>query len=263
MASFRPIGLFVAVVIILSTQTSAKPIEATNDNNRPIIGILAQEITPGLLPPGTKGQAYIAASYVKYIESAGGRVVPILTTFGEQELEELFPSLNGVLFPGGDANLFSSKYYEIAKFFHEKAVAANSKGDFFPIWGTCLGFQTLASITAGKQIVTPSNAVDISLPLNFSANAMESRILKDAPKDIMMVLEKEPVTYNWHFNCVTPDTFSNNKELREGFRVLSYNNDIHGKKFISTMEGKNGKEPVFGLYLASEQLEKFLRLSFL
>lgn len=55
----------------------------TVKTDRPIIGILAQT-TRGHME--TFGRTYIGASYVKYIESAGGRVVPIryrLTCFQE------------------------------------------------------------------------------------------------------------------------------------------------------------------------------------
>jgi gamma-glutamyl hydrolase len=48
-------------------------------NNRPIIGILAQPGTGGFGLKEAKPEVqYIAASYVKFVESAGARVVPIL-----------------------------------------------------------------------------------------------------------------------------------------------------------------------------------------
>ncbi len=237
-ATYKQKGIYIFLTIFATCEVLGIPSREENLNNRPVIGVLAQEITPGLLPPGVKGTSYLAASYVKYIEGAGGRVVPILTTMSEQELEDIFQSINGVLFPGGDADLFYSKYYKNAKSLYEKATKANSAGDFFPIWGTCLGFQTLTTITAGKEIVTPSNAVDISLPLNLTADVLNSKMLKDAPKDLVMTLKKEAVTYNWHFNCVAPDTFSASKELKESYKVLSLNNDINGKTFISTIEGE-------------------------
>lgn len=52
-------------------------------NSRPIIGILSQEISPPLVNcvpyylSISKYKSYISASYVKYIEMAGARVVPI------------------------------------------------------------------------------------------------------------------------------------------------------------------------------------------
>ena len=50
------------------------------------------------------GYSYIAASYVKWIESAGGRVVPIPYNIPTvEELDTLLSKINGVLMPGGDA----------------------------------------------------------------------------------------------------------------------------------------------------------------
>eukprot|EP00795_Rhopilema_esculentum_P017439 gene17439-9042_t len=207
-------------------------------NERPIIGILSQELSPGLLPPHVKGTSYIAASYVKYIESAGGRVVPILTTMSKEEIEEIFHSINGVLYPGGGATLFASRYFSNADQLYNLAVKANQQGDFFPIWGTCLGFQAMSSITAGKPVVSSSNAIDLTLPLNFSDAAKGSRMFKEASNELMNILSTEGVTYNYHYNCVTPETFSEAEKLKDCYNLLSYNVDVNGKTFVSTIEGK-------------------------
>lgn len=49
------------------------------ENTRPIIGILTQEISNFVRRnyPDKEYSSYIAASYVKFVEGAGGRVVPI------------------------------------------------------------------------------------------------------------------------------------------------------------------------------------------
>lgn len=49
-------------------------------NNAPIIGVLAQEFDDSLkkLYPNGPQNSYIAASYIKYLEGSGARVVPIL-----------------------------------------------------------------------------------------------------------------------------------------------------------------------------------------
>ena len=226
------------IVSSLPTKDKIGHHKSVSVNNRPIIGILSQEISPGLLPPSCEGNSYIAASYVKYIESAGARVVPILTTMSEEEIEYIFHSINGVLYPGGNAHLFHSRYFDIAALFYKLAAKANAAGDFFPIWGTCLGFQALSSITAGERVVSRSQAIDLTLPLNLTNDALSSLMLKDAPQGFIKKLSNEGLTYNYHHNCVTPDTFVNNKKLKETYKVLSYNNDVNGKTFISTMEGK-------------------------
>ncbi|KAK6634291.1 hypothetical protein RUM44_004902 [Polyplax serrata] len=46
-------------------------------NQRPIVGILSQEVTGLLKDYYGDHYAYISAAYVKHVESAGGRVVPI------------------------------------------------------------------------------------------------------------------------------------------------------------------------------------------
>jgi hypothetical protein len=45
-------------------------------------------------------RSYIAAAYVKWIESAGGRAVPIRFYVSDEELKRVFSSINGVIFPG-------------------------------------------------------------------------------------------------------------------------------------------------------------------
>jgi gamma-glutamyl hydrolase len=106
-------------------------------NTRPIIGIVTQ---PADSPLSQFGNSYIAASYVKYIESAGARVVPIFHTLPSTDLVKLLSSINGVLFPGGGAS-FSGVYWQTITGIWNYALSANDEGDYFPLWGTCMGFQ--------------------------------------------------------------------------------------------------------------------------
>lgn len=45
---------------------------------------------------------------------------------------------------------------------------ANKKGDYFPIWGTCLGFEQLAYLTSGKPILSRTNTTAVALHLDFT-----------------------------------------------------------------------------------------------
>ena len=47
-----------------------------------------------------KNSSYVAAAYVKWIEAAGGRAVPIRFYVSDGELRRLFDSVNGLIFPG-------------------------------------------------------------------------------------------------------------------------------------------------------------------
>uniref|UniRef100_A0A3Q2DX16 Zgc:171566 n=1 Tax=Cyprinodon variegatus TaxID=28743 RepID=A0A3Q2DX16_CYPVA len=59
-------------------------------------GVLAQENLPE--DRFARGSSYIAASYIKFLESAGARVVPIRINRTEEEYIKIFNSINGRLF---------------------------------------------------------------------------------------------------------------------------------------------------------------------
>lgn len=46
---------------------------------------------------------------------------------------------------------------------------ANNAGDYFPIWGTCQGFQQLTVLTANKNLLTLTDTKAVALPLTFTA----------------------------------------------------------------------------------------------
>lgn len=45
---------------------------------------------------------------------------------------------------------------------------ANDRGDYFPVWGTCLGFEELTILTSGQWALTRTNTSSMSLPLNLT-----------------------------------------------------------------------------------------------
>ena len=79
-------------------------------NKRPIVGVLAQDI-------GSDGVAssrnfnytsYIAASYIKWVESGGARAVPVLINQPDEYYQMIFNSVNGLLIPGGAVDFDTS-----------------------------------------------------------------------------------------------------------------------------------------------------------
>ena len=56
--------------------------------------------------------SYIYASYVKYVEMAGARVVPLLINQADEYYEKMFYGTNGMLIPGGDADIHNSGMVE-------------------------------------------------------------------------------------------------------------------------------------------------------
>uniref|UniRef100_H3BHD7 folate gamma-glutamyl hydrolase n=2 Tax=Latimeria chalumnae TaxID=7897 RepID=H3BHD7_LATCH len=214
-----------------------------NRNERPIIGILTQETEDAVLKPF--GKTYVAASYVKYLESAGCRVMPVRLNLTFSEYEKIFNSINGILFPGGAVNLENSDFAKAARIFYSLAIKAYDSGDYFPIWGTCLGLQLLTVLTAGKNLLTNTSTENIALALNLTSSAQSSRMFHDFPPELMKALSKEPLTGNFHHYSIATQTFQRNIKLRHFYSVLSTNTDMYGVEFVSTMEGI--KYPMYGV----------------
>ena len=61
-------------------------------------------------------------------------------------IDEIFPNINGVLFPGGaHADERAGKYiYQLAK-------SANEAGDRFPVIGMCLGHEWMMTFASGME----------------------------------------------------------------------------------------------------------------
>ncbi|XP_051278576.1 gamma-glutamyl hydrolase [Dicentrarchus labrax] len=211
-------------------------------NNRPVIGILTQIVSDDIMKPF--GSTYIPASYVKYIESGGSRVMPIRLTHTTDEYENIFRQINGLLLIGGAANLETSDFARVAKIFYRLALKANDAGDFFPIWGTCMGMQQLTVLVAGENLLTNTTAENIALPLNLTAEASTSKMFEGFPSEFMKVLTQEPLTGNFHHYGLTVKTFQENEKLQSFFSILSTNVAENGAHFVSTIEGK--RYPFYG-----------------
>ncbi|XP_016103443.1 gamma-glutamyl hydrolase-like [Sinocyclocheilus grahami] len=136
------------------------------DYDRPIIGILTQEVDDYMKK---FGETYIPSSYVKYIESGGARVVPIRLNQSFAEHEKIFRSINGLLLIGGSVNLETSDFAHTAGIYFRLALKANEEGEYFPIWGTCLGFQLLTVLVAGENLLSKTTAENVTYPLNFTS----------------------------------------------------------------------------------------------
>lgn len=212
-------------------------------NNYPIIGVFTQ---PSTSKEGNcNGNCmYLAASYVKYLEAAGARVVPINYGASKSELDTIFSSVNGVFFPGGGSSFPSS-----AQYIFDKAVSANDAGDYFPMWGTCMGFQWLM-IAASRDtgiLDPPSGQMDsenYSIPLDFTKAASSSRLFANADTKVMNILSTQNVTLNNHHYGIYPDHLASTPSLNSFYNVLSTNVDRNGVPFVSTVEAF--KYPIYG-----------------
>ncbi len=233
--------------------------------NRPIIGVLSvpvsdsrcetMQMTPRSperprLTDGAGGGSCFGTVYTDWLHAAGARVVPIRYDTSREEMERLFGFVNGVLFTGGGVDLsdLSAPYMRAAGHLFNLTVEANTRGDFSPLWGTCMGLQTLSILAARDPSVLTSNAFDsedLSLPLETAEAWADSRLVAGMPPSALRTLTTENVTTNFHHDGVLPSAYEKNANLRTFFKILSTNHDRKGKPFLSTIEAR--KYPVYGV----------------
>lgn len=85
--------------------------------------------------------------------------------------------MSRLLIPGGGASLVSSGYGKAGSILYDLAIEANNNGDFFPVWGTCLGFELLLYLSAGrKNFLTPCNSYNRAASLKFLSGFFVTQI---------------------------------------------------------------------------------------
>ena len=212
-----------------------------NGPRRPIIGILTlpNDVDTSL------GHSYFPASYVKFIEGAGGRAVPIPYDQPLATTQALLKSLNGALFTGGSASFYNKNgsltvFSKTANAVFQESVAAAAAGEVWPLWGTCLGHELISFLASNysETVLTSGwDSENITLPIAWEAAAASSRLYGDVP-EVRDIFASRAVALNAHQQGVSPASFAAAPALAGRFTVLGTSKDRAGKTFVAAMEGK-------------------------
>lgn len=148
----------------------------------------------------------------------------------KKNLTDTFNTINGILFPGGAADLTaSSKFFQSATHLYNMVVAANRAGDHFPLWATCLGFEALAILASGHESALQGgfHSWNYPIPLNVTEAARSSRLLGNTslPEDIYEAMLTQKITMNNHHMGIEPGHWSTYPGLVDNFTILSTNMD--------------------------------------
>lgn len=205
---------------------------------RPYIGVLA--LPHYALPKSKFKTPFIQMSYERWVTASGGIAVPIPPDLSKPQVQELISGLNGFLFTGGPGKPTDfGEYLSTATMIYEHVMKSAGKGEWVPLWGTCLGFQAIAAVVAGgKDILDRFEGVgNVALPLEWAGMVRkESRLfgVEHARFEVAELFERS-TTNNRHIFGISPATFDEMIKP-SGFRAISSNVDKKGETFISTME---------------------------
>jgi len=216
---------------------------------QPVIGIVTQPLSSSLMkdPQMADKTSYIMKAYVDWVESAGARVVPLIMTDDNAVTDEKLSKINGVLFPGGSGN-----YRDIGDYIYNKLVAENDSGNFYPLWGTCLGFENLARFASDSGNPLSNQASkDESLTLTFLEDPSSTKMFSDATDPDYYT--KEGMTFNHHMYGLSTDVFVEDKGLAAMFKPTSTSiGTVSGDTFVASMESPD--YPFFGTQFHPEKI---------
>lgn len=211
---------------------------AVSTSRRPVIGIY----------PTIPSRGYLKA-YEEWLAQEGADSVQLPNDFHGKKLEEIFQSINGFLIPGGGDPFGTSVQAMV-----QRAVKANThESDYFPILGTCLGFEWLVDIFGNNSITSGFDAEYLALPLTFTDAARTSRTYANANRSLMSWFGKESITYNMHSKGISPESFAVHSGLTSIFNVLATDVDREGNAFVAEIEGKT--LPIYGNQFHPEKIQ--------
>ncbi|CAI5983181.1 unnamed protein product [Closterium sp. NIES-65] len=192
--------------------------------------------------------SYIAASYAKWVESAGARPVPLLYDEPVEVLRQKFDMINGLLIPGGGTDLVPGPFMSTVQLLLQWAKEANDRGDYFPVQATCMGFEAMAIVISEDPNLLELrrfSALDLASPLKFVGNWVHRRsYFSWMSPDLAAKVQELPLTMENHQDGTTVHRFLSNSKLRDFFFVLTTSFDKNGLEYVTTVQGK--RYPFYG-----------------
>jgi len=230
-----------SIILFSLFQILLRQVSSQEDYHGPIFGIIS--IPSDFAQYPADQWSYFPTSYAKFIESGGAQVVPIQYDLPRDNLTALLNSVNGVLFPGGGSNFTDEEgnltpIAETLKYVVEFVIDQNIvQGKYYPLWGTCLGFEAIAMIIAGNFSLLSKCELCIDVSKNNFLNPnYSSRLFANLPQDLNEKLSYANLSHFSEEYKLDIAAFENSPSLKSLFTPISYTYDAAGVKYISAYE---------------------------
>jgi gamma-glutamyl hydrolase len=204
------------------------------------IGIFS---APMPLPSLSKAESYLQRDYIEWVEMSGA--LPVVIPYNTRHLDEYLNSVNGLVWIGGAIeNAETHSRSQHAKLQHtyeaafEHAIRENQKGNHYPIWGTCLGFDFLALMGQRNHGVSKMPKIHKTQngTLKFKG---ASRLRRAFSSSMQQLIAREPVTHQIHARGFDP-TSSQTHHMEKYLKIISVDtSDQSPRRFVNAFEYKH------------------------
>lgn len=236
----------------------------------PVIGIL--EIPVESSWGMSSNYSYIAASYVKFIEAAGARIIPL--PWNAPNITDYLKIINGVLFTGGGTNLTFTELgatmlqgedgtiiapgggltpvgqamNKIVSYIYQQ----NLNGNYYPLWGTCQGFEAIGILMSGNTSILSGvkGCVNVTKNNMFYSN-YTSKLFAGIPSDLKGKMSTANLSYFSHSWCLDSTVMQYNPLLNGNMTAITYSTDPSGRPYLSSFESPS--MPIYGTQFHQEK----------
>jgi gamma-glutamyl hydrolase len=187
------------------------------------------------------GQSHIMKAYVDWFEERGVRVIPI--PYDTTEYLAYFKMVNGLVIPGGETDFIMGNraFVKTATRFFELSLGAK---EYFPIWGTCFGYELLIAIISGSKRFKRYPAQELA-PIRITEAGWKSKMFGGFSQKYLKYLETQPSTAQNHDFGISPADFEGCADLRRFYDILATAIDEKGQEYVAAIEGKY--YPIYGV----------------
>jgi len=236
-----------SIKFLIFTSIFAQKALSVTGTEIPLIGVIAQPASSHLDNEYFNAQShwnYIPRSYVDWISHSGAMPVLIPFDIPLDALDHLLDNIQGVLFPGGGSALFDDQgnptlFQKRTKHIMDFAAKKNDNGVYYPLIGTCFGFQSLVIAMADQD-------PDL-LVCNFGDEETSHTVDKDYDWDKSVfwktmdqtLVSKAFSTGNLYYshNCgFRPSSLTNSKAFMQNAWILATSVATTGKTFVAMVE---------------------------
>ena len=231
----------------------------------PVIAILT---IPNTFSKHKKTHSYLPNSYVKWIEMSGARVIPLQYDLPFNLTKSILSQCNGILFIGGqvDHHMISREYHDFTqkvKKIFTYIRGENDKGNYYPIFSICLGFELLYMLSDNpnaSQLEYNYNKY-IGISKVKARNYMSKNKFLRGNFKISKIFSKKERNYQANNGCVFQNHglgfFPNApymKQYNKQWHIVSLasENASSPKKYVNIIEHK--KYPFYGTQFHPEKV---------
>jgi len=251
--------LFLLSTLIVYTIAQVKTVGSTQakvgvpvDSRTPVIAIISQPATTynGKFPDAGNNWSEVVGSYVDWVQQTGAEAAIIPFDMPWAVLTQVLSQTNGMVLPGGAAELVDAKNNNQTTEYQNRlhsiinwAKKENKEGRYYPVWGTCLGFEELVisfSGNDGKALQDGFNDQAKYHPVELYSDFWKSEFFGklSVSNTLIKHVFDRPISYYYHSEGIDVKHFESIKALSNNIRILGSSNSDAGRKFGAIFEAK-------------------------